>query len=120
VAVGAIRLGMLRAEVEGLKLLHRHPRYSGMTVPYQVAYDESDRVARVMVSLVRAPADVQVGGTTLPRGTRFLEARKLLGDCSEPEIGFGGGRFTCRGGSVEVSGGSGEPDEIWIGTHPAR
>jgi hypothetical protein len=118
--VGPIRLGMRRDEVEALGVLRRHARYTQMTTPYQVGYDDAGRVEIVMVSLLSAPAAVRVGAVTLPRGTRFHEARALLGDCSEPEIGFGGGTFTCRGGLIEVSGGSGAPDEIWIGTHPAR
>jgi hypothetical protein len=111
---------MQRDEVEALGVLRRHPRYAAMTTPYQVAYDDADRVELVMVSLLTAPADVRVDGITLPRGTGFHEAHALLGDCTTPKIGFGGGTFTCRGGLIEVTGGSGSPGEIWIGTHPAR
>jgi hypothetical protein len=121
VAVGPIRIGMRRDEVERLRVLRPHPRWSGRTVPFHVAYDDGDRVALVEISLLRAPADVRVGEAVLPRGTTFLEARKILGgDCTQPEIGFGGGTFSCRDNRVDVMGGSGSPDEIWIGTHPAR
>lgn len=120
-AVGPIRLGMTRAEVEALRILRPHPRWANTTVPYQVVYDETDHVALVGVSLLRAPADVRVEGTVLPRGTTFLKAREILGgDCTQPEIGFGGGSFSCRKNLVEVTGGSGSPDEIWIATHAAR
>jgi hypothetical protein len=117
ISVGPIRIGMLRAEVEALGLLHRHPHFPGMTTPYEVHYGDDGRVARVLVSLLGAPGDVRVGKIVVPRGTRFGEAPRILGDCAKPDVGFGGGQFTCLGGSIEVVGGSGAPNELWIGTH---
>ncbi len=115
-AVGPIRIGMRRDEVEALGVLQQHPRYELETIPYRVIYDDADRVKIVLISLLSAPADVRIDRVTLPRGTRFLEAHKLLGDCTKPDIGFGGGAYTCHGGKIQVSGGSGSPYELWIGT----
>ncbi len=115
-AVGPIHLGMTRAEVEALRVLAPHPKYPAQTTPYQVIYGDDDRVSSVMISLIGAPTDVRVDRVMLPRGTRFHEARELLGDCTAPNVGFGGGSYTCRGGAIEVLAGSGSPYETWVGT----
>lgn len=117
IGIGPIRLGMSQDEVAALRVLMRHPKFALETTPYQVAYDDHGRVVRIAVSLLGAPRDVEVGHTTIPRGARFDEVRALLQGCEAPDVGFGGGRYTCNGGTIEVLGGSGAPNETWLVIH---
>jgi hypothetical protein len=127
VSIGPIRLGMSEPEIVALGVLRPHPKYGkhGATIPYQVRYNvhaepgeivEGRVSVAVDLSLTYAPGDVRIGTTTIPRGASFKQVHELLGDCTVPEIGFGGGGYTCRGGLVVVGGGSGSPNEVWIGT----
>ncbi|MFO0734623.1 MAG: hypothetical protein U0270_02025 [Labilithrix sp.] len=117
VGIGPLRFGMSRDEVAALRVLQRHPKFALETTPYQVGYDDHGRVVRIAVSLLGAPRDVEVGRTTIPRGARFSEVRTLLEGCEAPDVGFGGGRYTCNGGTIEVLGGSGAPNETWLVIH---
>lgn len=111
---GPLRLGESKAEIEDTGLLRVHPQYSGMTIPYTVYYDGAGKAKRIQLSLQFAPADVDVGGTIIPRTATFEAVKTLLGDCKDEPPAIGGTTSKCRGGAVNVSIGSGSPHEVWI------
>jgi hypothetical protein len=111
---GPIRLGESKADIEAAGLLRVHPQYSGMTIPYTVYYDNAGHAKRIQLSLQFAPADVDVGGTIIPRTATFEGVKSLLGDCKDQPPAIGGTTSKCRGGAVNVSIGSGSPHEVWI------
>ena len=111
---GPIRLGESKADIEAAGLLRVHPQYSGMTIPYTVYYDNAGHAKRIQLSLQFAPADVDVGGTLIPRTATFEGVKSLLGDCKDQPPAIGGTTSKCRGGAVNVSIGSGSPHEVWI------
>ena len=113
-SLGPLRLGALKREIAALGLLQTHPRFSAMTVPYNVAYDGAGKAKRIGVSLKYAPGDVRVGATTIPRDASYDEAFALLGDCKQGPPMIGGGQAACRGGAVGLSVGSGSPSEVWV------
>lgn len=111
---GRIRLGATKADIEALGILKTHPQYSGMTVPYTIYYDKAGAAQRIQVSLKYAPADIKVGSVIIPRTATMDDVKKLLGDCKDEPPAIGGTTSKCRGGDVNVSIGSGSPNEVWI------
>jgi hypothetical protein len=113
-AIGPIRIGMSKAEIEALGILETHPQFSAMTIPISVYYDESEKAKTVEISLTHSDEDVAIGDVVIPRTANVEQIRKLLGDCSEPEVNKGGTMHACRGGAVFIAIGSGNPDEVWL------
>ncbi len=114
-ALGPVRMGMSKAEVEALGM-QVHPKFSAMTIPITVYYDDAEKAKSVEISLAHADKDVSVGDVTIPRSSSVEQIRTLLGDCKEPEINIGATIHPCRGGSVLIAIGSGGPEEIWLRT----
>lgn len=114
-AIGPVRVGMSRAEVEALGF-ETHPQFSGMTIPITVYYDEADQAKTMEISLMHTDKDVTVDELTIPKGATVEQIRELLGDCQEPEINIGASIYPCRGGAVLIAIGSGNSDEVWLRT----
>jgi hypothetical protein len=112
--IGAIRLGMSKAEIEALGILTTHPQYSGMTIPISVYYDDAGIAKTVEISLTHSDKDVAIGELTIPRTAGVNEIRELLGDCEEPKVNKGATMHSCRGGAVFIAIGSGNPEEVWL------
>jgi hypothetical protein len=115
-AIGPIRVGMSKAEIEALGILTTHPQFSGMTIPISVYYDEADKAKTFEISLAHSDKDVTIGDVTIPKTASIDRIRELLGDCKEPEINIGGTLYPCRGGTMFIAIGSGGPNEIWLQT----
>jgi hypothetical protein len=112
--IGAVRLGMSKAEIEALGILTTHPQYSGMTIPISVYYDDAGIAKTVEISLTHSDKDVAIGELTIPRTAGVNEIRELLGDCEEPKVNKGGTMHPCRGGAMFIAIGSGNPEEVWL------
>jgi hypothetical protein len=119
-AIGPVRVGMSKAEIEALGILATHPKFSAMTIPITVYYDEADNAKTIEISLAHTDKDVTVGQVTIPRTASVDLIRELLGDCKDPEVNTGAAMYPCRGGAMFIAIGSGSPDEIWLrtGTSP--
>jgi hypothetical protein len=115
-AIGPVRVGMSKAEIEALGILDTHPKFSAMTIPITVYYDEADKAKTIEVSLAHTDRDVTVGDVTIPKTASIEQIRELLGDCKEPEVNTGATMYPCRGGAVVIAIGSGSPIEIWLRT----
>ncbi len=113
-SLGPLKLGTPKDDVEKLGLLKVHPKYSGMTIPYNVYYDAAGKASRIETSLKYSPSDVRVGTATILRTMGFEDVKKLLGDCVDDPPADGGTTSKCRGGSLWVQIGSGSIDEVWI------
>ncbi len=116
VSIGPIRSGMTRADVEALGVLRPHPRYSAMTLPVTVYYDDAGRAASMEIS-AREVDGVRIGSTVIPRDADFARAAALLGNCNPPDVRDGGTLRACPDASVVLGVGSGSPDELWIRTY---
>lgn len=114
-AIGPVRVGMSKSDVQaiGMKV---HPKFSGMTIPITVYYDDAEKVRTIEISLVHTDRDVRVGDVTIPRTSSIDQIRELLGDCKDPEINTGASIYPCRNGSVLIAIGSGDSGEIWLRT----
>jgi len=95
-------------------VLKVHPQYSGMTIPYTVYYDAAGKAKRIQLSLKHAPSDVKVGTLVIPRTATYEDVKALLKDCKDEPPAKGGTTSKCRGGTVNVSFGSGSPTEVWL------
>lgn len=113
-SIGPIAIGMSRAEIEALGLLTTHPRFSGMTVPFNVYYGDDDRAEKVEVSFHYAPGNFSVGETLIARTASAEEALAILGDCRALEPARGATSYACREGNLRVMIGSGDPDDTWL------
>jgi hypothetical protein len=111
---GPIGLGASKADIEVMGILKTHPQYSGMTIPYTVYYDAAGKAKRIQLSLMYAASDVTVGNVTIPRSASMDDVKKLLGDCVDEPPAEGGTTSKCRGGTVNVSIGSGNAAEVWL------
>jgi hypothetical protein len=118
-ALGPVRVGMSKAEVEALGM-KVHPKFSGMTIPITVYYDQAEQAESIEVSLAHTDKDVSIGGVTIPRTSSIEQIRELLGDCKEPELNIGATMHACRDGLVFIAIGSGGPEEIWLRTGKRR
>jgi hypothetical protein len=114
--VGPIRVGMSKAQIEALGILTTHPKFSAMTIPITVYYDEADTAKSIEISLKHSDKDVSVGDVTIPKTASIEQIRELLGDCKDPEINTGASIYPCRGGTMSIAIGSGSTDEIWLRT----
>ncbi len=115
-AIGPVRVGMSKAEIEALGILETHPQFSAMTIPISVYYDEAEKAETIEISLVHTDKDVTIGDVTVPKTAGIDRIRELLGDCKEPEVNIGATMHSCRGGAMFIAIGSGNPDEIWLRT----
>jgi hypothetical protein len=115
-AIGPVRVGMSKAEIEALGLLATHPQFSAMTIPISVYYDEADKAKTIEISLAHTDKDVTIGEVTIPRTASIDRIRELLGDCKDPEVNTGASMYPCRGGAMFIAIGSGNPSEIWLRT----
>jgi hypothetical protein len=115
-AIGPVRVGMSKAEIEALGVLATHPQFSGMTIPISVYYDEADKAKTFEISLTHTDKDVTIGEVTIPKTASIDQIRELLGDCKDPEVNIGATMYPCRGGTMFIAIGSGSPSEIWLRT----
>lgn len=113
-AIGPIRIGMSKAEIEALGILDTHPQFSAMTIPISVFYDEAGQAKTVEISLTHTDKDVSIGEVTIPKAASVDQVRELLGDCEEPVVNRGATMHACRGGAVFIAIGSGNPDDTWL------
>jgi hypothetical protein len=113
-AIGPVRVGMSKAEIEALGILATHPHFSAMTIPITVYYDEADKAKTIEISLAHTDKDVSVGDVTIPKTASIDQIRELLGDCKDPEINTGASMYPCRGGAMFIAIGSGNPEEVWL------
>jgi hypothetical protein len=113
-AIGPVRMGMSKAEIEALGILDTHPQFSAMTIPITVYYDEADKAKTIEISLAHTDKDVTIGEVTIPKTASIDQIRELLGDCKEPEVNIGATMYPCRGGAVFIAIGSGNSNEIWL------
>jgi hypothetical protein len=115
-AIGPVRVGMTKAEIEALGILKTHPQFSAMTIPISVYYDDADKAKTLEISLTHTDKDVSIGEVTIPKAATIDQIRELLGDCKEPEVNIGATMHACRGGAMHIAIGSGNPSEIWLRT----
>lgn len=113
-AIGPVRVGMSKAEIEALGILTTHPQFAAMTIPISVYYDEADKAKSIEISLVHTDKDVSIGDVTIPKSASVDQIRELLGDCQEPEVNKGATMHACRGGAMFIAIGSGNPNEVWL------
>jgi hypothetical protein len=118
-AIGSVRVGMSKADVEALGM-KVHPQFSAMTIPISVYYDEAEQAETIEISLVHTDKDVRIGEVTIPRTSSIEQIRELLGDCKEPQVNIGATMYPCRGGKVFIAIGSGSPEEIWLRTGKSK
>jgi hypothetical protein len=114
--IGPIRVGMPKTRIEALGILKTHPKFSAMTIPITVYYDEADKAKTIEISLAHTDKDVSVGDVTIPKTASIEQIRELLGDCKDPEVNTGAAMYPCRGGAMFIAIGSGSTDEIWLRT----
>jgi hypothetical protein len=117
-SIGPIRMGMTREEVTALGILTPHPQYSAMTIPTTAYYGDDGRVFQMEISFLHAPSDLRVGDVVIPKTSTAEQALALLGDCQDTEPREGGTIYVCRGGALQVTIGSGNPNEVWIRLGP--
>jgi hypothetical protein len=115
-AIGPIRMGMSKADVEALGVLQVHPKFSAMTIPITAYYDEAERARSIEISLMHSDKDVRVGEVTIPRTASIEQIRELLGGCKDPEVNTGASMYSCLDGALFIAIGSGNSGEIWLRT----
>lgn len=115
-AIGPVRVGMSKGEIEALGILETHPQFSGMTIPISIYYDEADKAKTFEISLTHTDKDVTIGEVRIPKTASIDQIRELLGDCKDPEVNTGATMHACRDGAMFIAIGSGNSGEIWLRT----
>jgi hypothetical protein len=108
VAIGPVRIGMTRAELDGLKLPTKPGPITGEIVygPYHVQF-EQDRATFIHAELRELPSGVRVGGTVFDPGTKSIESiAAKLPACGKMQINEGANVIECAAGlGAVVAGG---------------
>jgi hypothetical protein len=117
--IGPIKIGMSRLDVEKLNILRIHPQFSGMTIPFNVYYQD-DVVRKISVSLKYIQAPLRVGSVVIAEDLDIGTVVKEIGDCDGPLIMEGGKDWECREGQLRLSVGSTSVDEVWLSIGESR
>lgn len=101
VGIGAVRLGMTRAELEKLGF----PMKDGPIPevgPYRVGFD-ADRVAMIEITLSAMPQGVRIGADAVVSSEKDISriARQLR-SCSKIDVKVGGSEIACADGTAHV------------------
>ncbi len=106
VSIGPVRVGMTRAELDGLGLPTKRGSIPAeiLVGPYVATFD-GDRVGSVQVALDELPGAVRVGGAVFDRTAKTAAIIAKLQGCSPPESNIGATVTACEGGRTLVIAG---------------